>query len=82
MRDQRGDELQDSELFEYAARLHMLGDVERDDVLTEDEFKKLWAWMQTEEALGVGGSCKTSPSAPNISTLTSARAAQSQGDSH
>lgn len=40
----------DEDLFEYAARMHMLGDIDRDDQLSDKEFDRLWAWMQQGNA--------------------------------
>ena len=40
----------DEDLFEYAARMHMLGDVDRDDMLSDTEFDRLWEWVQQGNA--------------------------------
>ena len=33
------------QLLEYAARMHMLGDIDRDDLLSDREFDRLWDWL-------------------------------------
>ena len=49
----------DEDLFEYAARMHMLGDVDHDDLLSDGEFDRLWEWLRQGTArahrVSVGG---------------------------
>ena len=41
---------EDSKLIDYANRMHMLGDIDRDEVLDGREFELLWDWLKQTEA--------------------------------